>query len=602
VVGSFPMPPPACQTSMSRSFPLALLASITAACCCLVSAPVLAQQAGYAVEITVPKDYRQLLEDHLDIIKWRDNPHLDSEQFRQIAGKTPDSIRELLATEGYFSPQVTSSLEEKQGQWQARFTVDPGLPVRVSGFDLKVTGAFADGSPENDARLQKIRAQLPLQPGMVFRQEDWENAKRTALTALLIQRYPTAAIASSLATVNPDTRQAELSVVLDSGPAFTFGGLQINGLKRYPRSIVERLNKIVPGSPYSQSSLLDFQAQLQNTPYFSTVLVSIKTDPAAPTEAPVQVDLVEKPSRKIGLGLGASTNTGARGQIEYQNMDFLGRAWHLTSLLKLETKSKLLNGLIQVPRTPYGYLDSANIFTGRDDIEGVITTKYGVGAKRSRVTGKIETALETQYQTEKLNTAGIESIQQRALTLNYTWTRRSVDNALYPTRGLMFSAQIGGAAKALLSSTDFVRSYAKLVYFYPLAKRSNLILRGELGAVTARSREGVPSDFMFRAGGDQSVRGYAYQSLGVNVNGAVLGGRYLGVGSADYVQWLSPRWGAAVFYDTGDAADDPQSFKLVHGYGTGLRWKSPVGPLNLDLAYGREARQVRLHFSVGFAF
>jgi translocation and assembly module TamA len=225
-----------------------------------------------------------------------------------------------------------------------------------------------------------------------------------------------------------------------------------------------------------------------------------------------------------------------------------------------------------------------------------------VGTKRTRLTGKIETALEIQYQTEELSTAGISSLQQKALSLNYTWTRRSVDNALYPTSGLMFTAQLGGAARALFSTTDFVRSYAKLVYFYPLTKTGNLILRGEAGAVTAQSRDGVPSDFMFRTGGDQSVRGYAYQSLGVDVADAVLGGRYLGVVSAEYVQWISPLWGAAVFYDTGDAADDPQTFKPVHGYGAGMRWKSPVGPLNLDLAYGREVKKMRLHFSVGIAF
>ncbi len=572
------------------------------ACLCLFHASILAQQQIYDVVLNVPQEYRQLLEDNLDISRWRNDPHMDSDHLRQVLGKTPDSIRELLATEGYFSPQITSTIDKQPGKWVARFDIDPGKPVLVSSFNLIVIGAFLDGSPENDARLQKIRKQLPLQPGMIFRQAAWEDAKRAALTDLLIQRYPTATIESSQATINPDTREADLSVVLDSGPAFTFGGLQMSGLQRYPDTIVERLNPIVPGSDYSQSRLLDFQTQLQNTPYFSSVLVNIKTDPATPNEVPVQVDLVEKPSKKIGLGLGASTNTGARGQLEYQNLNIMDRAWRLSSLLKLESKSKQLSGQIQVPPTPLGYLDSANIFTGRDDIEGVVTTKYGVGAKRSRLTGKIETALEIQFQTEELSTAGISSLQQKALSLNYTWTRRSVDNSLYPTRGLMFSAQLGGAAKALLSTTDFVRSYAKLVYFYPLSKTGNLILRGEAGAVTAQSREGVPSDFMFRTGGDQSVRGYAYQSLGVDVDGAVLGGRYLGVGSAEYVQWLSPRWGMAVFYDTGDAADDPQTFKLVRGYGTGLRWKSPVGPLNLDLAYGRNVKKTRLHFSVGIAF
>jgi translocation and assembly module TamA len=98
------------------------------------------------------------------------------------------------------------------------------------------------------------------------------------------------------------------------------------------------------------------------------------------------------------------------------------------------------------------------------------------------------------------------------------------------------------------------------------------------------------------------VRGYAYQSLGVENGDAIVGGRYLGVASAEYVHWLSEKWGAAAFYDVGTAADDLRDFKPVHGYGAGARWKSPIGLLNLDLAYGREVGKLRVHFSVGIPF
>ena len=145
-------------------------------------------------------------------------------------------------------------------------------------------------------------------------------------------------------------------------------------------------------------------------------------------------------------------------------------------------------------------------------------------------------------------------------------------------------------------------SYAKAVYYRRVGKSGGLILRGELGATLARSREGIPSDFLFRTGGDQSVRGYAYESLGVKRGDAVVGGRYLGVASVEYVQWLAPAWGAAVFYDAGNATDDVRDFKPVHGYGVGARWKSPVGLLKVDLAYGERVRKAQLHFSVGISY
>ena len=561
-----------------------------------------AQEFSYSVDLSVPEPYRPMLEQHLDIYKWRDNPRMNADQLRLLLRKAPDNIREMLSTEGFYSPEITSSLEEQNGAWVVHFTVTPGEPVRVARFDLEVRGAFADGSEENAARLRKLREQWPLQAGAVFRQADWEAAKRNVLKDLLIERYPAAKIESSQATVNPATHEAVLQLSLESGPAFTFGAVEVTGLERYPPTIVERLSLIAPGSAYSQTRLLEFQSRLQDSPYFSGALVGLEIDPLQPENIPVRVEVTERPARKVGFGIGASTNTGARGQIEYENLNFLDRAWRLTGLLKLETKQQLLKGEILVPRTARGYLDSLDAFTEHTDIEGEITTKYGLGTKRTRVVGKIETALAIQYQTERQQVLGAEGDQRQALTLNYAWTRRDLDNLLYPTRGYLLSTQIGGAAKALLSDQDFVRGYAKAAYYHPLGENGSLLVRGELGLVAATSRQGIPSDFLFRAGGDQSVRGYAYQSLGVKEGAAVVGGRYLGVASAEYVHWLQPKWGAAVFYDVGGAADDVGAFKLVHGYGLGARWRSPVGPLNMDLAYGSDVKEFRLHFSVGISF
>lgn len=564
--------------------------------------PTSAQEFSYTVVLDIPESYRALLEQHLDIYTWRDNPRMNEDQLRLLLRQAPANIRELLATEGFYTPVIDARLQEDDSAWTVHLTVRPGAAVRVTDFELEIRGAFADAANKNDQRLRKIREVWPLQSGSVFRQADWEAAKRGTLKELLIAGYPAAKIDTSQATVNPETQEVVLHLVLDSGPEFTFGKLEVTGLARYPRALIERLSPIEEGDPYSQTQLLDLQSRLQDSPYFSSALVSTETDPLRPEHVPVRVEVTERPARKVGFGIGASTNTGARGQVEYENLDFLGRAWRLTSLLKLETKQQLLKSEILVPRTARGYLDSLDAFTEHTDIEGEDTTKYGLGAKRTRVVGAIETTLAVQYQTEQQKILSAEEDQRQALTLNYAWARRELDNLLYPTKGYLLSAQLGGAAKALLSDQNFVRSYVKAAYYYPLGARDNLLVRGELGIVTASSRLGIPSDFLFRTGGDQSVRGYDYQSLGVKQGNAVVGGRYLGVASVEYTHWLQPKWGAAVFYDVGNATDDIGTFKLAHGYGLGARWRSPVGPLNIDIAYGRELKRLQLHFSVGVAF
>ena len=119
----------------------------------------------------------------------------------------------------------------------------------------------------------------------------------------------------------------------------------------------------------------------------------------------------------------------------------------------------------------------------------------------------------------------------------------------------------------------------------------------------AGSREGVPSSLLFRTGGDSTVRGYAYQSLGVKQGDTVLPGRYYALASAEAVRWVNDTFGAAVFIDAGTACDEPEYLAdLSLGYGVGARIRTPIGPFRVDVAYGQDDANVRLHFSVGLAF
>jgi translocation and assembly module TamA len=561
------------------------------------------QQAfTYDIELQVPLAQRKLLEDHLDLYRWRGRERMNEAQLQRLAGLAPDQIRKFLATEGFYSPAIKVEMEHKGSRWVVHLVVDPGNPVRVTRFDLQVTGPFNDDSAASRARLEKMRTDWSMRPDAVFRHADWESAKRNALKALLIDGYPTASIADSHATVNQESSSVELRITLESGPFFTFGALKIEGLQRYPATLVERMSPIVAGDPYSQSKLLALQSRLQDSPYFANVSVNAEIDPKQPTGVPVRAKVVEYPSRKLGFGIGMSTDTGARGLVDYRDLNFLDRAWQLGGALKLEKQRQSLGSDLQLPLTEQKYNDSITTLLEHTDIEGQETQKLVLGAKRTFIREKTDTAYGLRYFLEKQYIAGAASARSAALSPTYSWTFRDVDHVLYPTSGYVINFQADTATRAILSDQDFFRGYSRAVYFYPLGKSDQLTLRGELGVVAASSRQGIPSDFLFRTGGDQTVRGYAYQSLGVHEGSAVVGGRYLALASAEYVHWLTPRWGAGIFVDGGNAVDDWDLLSPVYGYGLGARWKSPVGPLNLDLAYGEAVRQMRIHFSVGFNF
>ncbi len=479
--------------------------------------------------------------------------------------------------------------------------VQPGEPVRVSGLNLRLEGSLAAG-PADDKFLARLRRDWSLKPGQRFRHADWEAAKRNALLALLSGAYPAARIAESQARVDVRTHEVQLDLVLDSGPAFSFGELDVTGLKRYPLTIIQRLNPIRPGDAYSESKLLDLQTRLRNSPYFSSVSVQANTDPARPKRVPVQVTVKERPSEKLGFGLGASTDAGPRGSIQYSDLNLLDRAWHLSANLTVDVTRQTLGVDLAPPLTPRGYRDSLHAQVERTDIEDQVTRSQTLGVKRTRVRKAVETVASVDFTNQRQEVAGSVADTNQALVAGYTWTWRRVDDLIYPTRGYLLSLQAAGAARALLSDQDFLRGYGRAAWFHPLGERDGVILRGETGAVLSRSRQGIPSDYLFRTGGDQTVRGYAYQSLGVREGDAIVGGRYLVVASAEYVHWFKPKWGGAVFMDAGDAADEPGALSLYKGYGLGVRWKSPVGPLNLDLARGVDGGGLRVHFSASLVF
>ena len=563
------------------------------------SAPVRATRARYDVRIEAPDALRALLTQYLDIERWRSFTDITPEQLRALTAKVPKQATDLLAAEGYFSPQIRVELDAAAQPPVVAVQVQPGVATRVSGLDLQVNGP--GGQP--DASLAaRLRHDWSLADGQVFRSAAWETAKSNALLTLLTQRYPAAHIAQSQARVDPKRHSAALRLVLDTGPGYSFGPVQVEGLKLYPETIVQRLAPFRPGQPYAQAQLLEYQQRLQGSSYFRTATVAAPLAEAQGTTLPVQVRVVEYKPQKLGLGVGYSSNTGARTQVDYENLNILGRAWRFTSALKLETLLQSLSAGLAFPRVANGSRYSLSADAQHANIQGLTTRSLILGGQRQRLDGPIETVLSLQYITERQDVAGYGSTTAQALMPNYSWTRRRLDNPIDPSSGSLVNAQIGAGSQAILSDQNFIRLVLRGVQYIPLGPRNQLILRGEVGSVFSPSANGIPQQELFRAGGIGSVRGYSYQSLGVPEGDAIVGGRALLTASAEAVHWLTPQWGASVFYDRGDAADSFGALKTVAGYGIGARWRSPAGIISVDLAYGQAIQAYRLQFNAGVSF
>lgn len=555
---------------------------------------------GYSVEINGAGPLTPLLSEYLEISRHTDTS-IDTEELQRLVGIAPRQIRDLLATEGYFSPVVEHTLTQQNGRWVARFTLDIGAPTLIDAVDIRFTGDIA-ANPKQAQRINRLRRQWSLDPGERFRQDDWSEAKNTVLKGLLNRDYPAAQLADSEARIDPEQRSAQLSAVFDSGPAFTFGELEINGLQRYSRDRIERLNPIEPGEPYSQEKLNELQSRVQDSGYFRSAFATVEVDPAHPQRVPVRLDLTENERKRLALGIGFSTDSGPRGQVKWLDRNFLGRDWRLESELKLDRQSRLVGGEIFLPAISNGWMPSYGAHYERTDIENVINDKIRTSARLTSPDKADEQSWAIQYFADRQHIEDIPINNRQALVASYNYTMRRIDNLIAPRRGYVAGIELAAGPRGFLNEEHLGRAVVSATWLHPFQRRWQAVLRGRVGQVFGADRDTVPEDLLFRTGGDQSVRGYAYNSLGVAAGDAIVGGTVLAVVSAELVYRITSDWGAAIFADAGNAADSWNDFKLQRGSGVGARWRSPIGPVNLDLAYGHDTGDVRLHFSIGYGF
>lgn len=565
--------------------------------------------AAYKIEIDAPRPVRKLLKEFLDLSRYKDRDDLTPEQIDFMIDTAPDQVRSLLSTQGYFTPKTTVRVDEVDGRRVVRIAVDPNGRTKVADVDLKATGAVARNEP---ARIDQLRREWRMPVGTPFVQQDWDAAKNAGLQALQSKRYAAAKIADSKAAVQPQEQDAKLAVTYDSGPVFHLGELEISGANRYPEQIVRNVNPLAVGEEYSVNRLLELQRQLQSTPYYANVVVSVDPNPENADKAPVQVRLTEFPTQRIRTGVGYATDTGARVEGRYSHYNVFGKAYAFDSQLLIEQRRQFGYLELAMPPDRSAFVNSARTSFERTTLEGIEIRTLRTGVRRARTREKIDIAYTVDYyvdELEQLNGAPLPRNtvvapgKHRALVPAVAWTRRDVDDPIFPRRGNIVSLQAGFAVKGILTDQSFVRLYGRMKQYVPVGKRDIVILRGEIGgAISKGGTSDIPASLLFRAGGTESVRGYGYQSIGNERDGTVYPTKYVVTAGAEYQRWFTREWGGAVFYDVGTAANNFADKTVYQGAGVGARWRSPVGPVNVDLAYGFRDNRLRPHISLGIAF
>ncbi len=571
---------------------------------------------GVVIEIDAPGELKALLEKHLDLVRLgsmaRDD--VDDTEWARLIDASPAQVRELLQTEGYFSPQVRIEREPGRAAGQpdrVKLHVQPGARARISRLTLEVEGALERGASAGEAHasstLAAWRRAWELPEGAEFRNPVWSEAKAAALARLRAAGYATASWNGTTAVVDAEKNQVRLFLVVDSGPLFKLGRIDIEGLVAQDPETVRNLAFTRRGRPVTEALLLDFQERLQKSGLFDTVNVTLDPDPALADEARVNVRLRETPLQQWTFGVGFSANTGARASVQHLWKRVFGLP--ASSNVKIEVGEKRQAWDAEISGRPneglYRNLVGGQVERLLSDTDIVLQQSVRLG--RTQDTTRLERLFYAGFDRSSREILGGVRKSAIAYSLNFHGGWRDLDSVLLPTDGEALQIQIGAgqASGTAADSGAFGRLYGRLVVYRPLGQRWYGQARLELGRVYLGANMVVPEQLKWRAGGDESVRGYGYRDLGPVIDGAVGGGLTLFTSSVElarpFLDSMPSLWGA-VFVDAGNAATSFNTLDPVYGYGVGVRWRSPVGPLRLDWAYGSETRKGRLHFSVGIAF
>jgi translocation and assembly module TamA len=551
------------------------------------------------VILSAPDDIQEFLEKYF---KLPAEPFADSASEKAFLYRAQKEIRDLLATEGYFSPSISVAHQTSEKTTQPEIKIDPGVLTRVGEVSITFRGDITQEDSKYHKRIAQIREAWSLKTDAPFRSAEWEQAKTTLLSSVTQEEFAAATIVTSQAKIDPDHTRADLSVVIDSGPVFYFGAIQIDGLERYDRTLITNFAPFKAGDAYHRDLLHLFQITLQKAPQFGSVSVTITPDIAQRHAIPVHVALTETQSQRFAFGVGYSSNNGARGEINYRNHNFLDRAWNATSMLRLEQKRQTFFAGIDTLRDQNNINYSLGASLQTTNIENLKTIEQKIGISRNYQTPETQMQFGLSWQRENKKPEGAINQINEALVLDWRWRHQIVDDPVNIRRGNATEVRIGGGSQLFLSDQDFIRTYARHQSWWPVGSRDVIFLRAEVGHTFASSRFGIPQEYLFRAGGIQSIRGYDFKSIGEREGNAIVGALAMATATVEYTHWLTQQWGAAAFADIGSAADNWQSMHPFLGYGSGIRWRSPAGPIALDLARAHETGTLRVHFSMTVAF
>ncbi|MGR5277763.1 autotransporter assembly complex protein TamA [Vibrio rotiferianus] len=522
-------------------------------------------------------------------------PEDDYSTSLRFHARLEQSITEALNALGYYHAKISYTITKDNDELIVN--VQPGEPVKIKVMDVVISG-----EANQDEEFTKLLNKSPLKVGRILNQGEYDSLKSSIRNLALQRGYFNGDFELSKLEVIPELNEANVRLHYNSGIRYYFGSVEITGSQIWEERVAS-LRPFKEGEPYLVSEVGQYNQNLSNTDWFSSVFVEpdlTKLDDGR--DLPIKVSLAPAAKNQIETGIGYSTDTGVRGTLKWKKPWVSARGHSFDTALSLSKPEQTVTAGYKIP------LD--------DVLHEYYQLQFGLKRLDNRDTESLESnlAVERHWITDG---GWHKTLYVRHLYENYSqglqedgvqfvlpgasFSRTRTRGGNMPMWGDKQSVTIEYGDPAVLSNTRVLRLLGRTSWIRGIGENHRGLLRLEGGANITDELEKLSPSLRFFAGGDNNIRGYGYESISpVDESGALTGAKYIATSTLEYQYRVYGNWWLAAFYDYGDAFNKTPDWKA--GAGVGIRWASPVGPVSFDFAWGLDAvpkNDFRIHFSLG---
>jgi len=585
---------------------------------------------------------------YLSIEQRKNHSSLNKKRIRRLHKQATEEIHNALKVFGYYRPSIEAQLtppSPPSKEWRAHYRITKNDPVRIKKISIRFLGDAL-----RDPAFAELLDELPIKKGKIFHHTDYETAKRKLLNLAEERGYFDVSLPKQYVEFDEKAYTMAIFLHLDSQKRYHFGEVVFNDVK-FSKKLLHQFISFKTGEPYSVKKMLRFRDAMNESGYFEKVRIKNRYEEQKSKKfVNLHVQLTPRKRNTYKGKIGYGTDTGLRLTAEVKTHYINRRGHKLRSALALTQKQRgrFLELAYEVPLKshPREYFEvfinyNSKNETALDGSTRFEDTSLGIRKHHTRhLFNNIHvketcglTYLEERYALIDLLLGDIDPIDRteilddineferrvldptfRVLIPSIQWVYSDIDNPLYPTNAKKLGLTLQGGFDTLASNLSFWQIHLKGNFIRKIHKNGRLLFRADIAYTDATTQTSTDSDLgftssilprilQFRTGGDRSVRGYAYEELDGGSN-SLVSGKHLIAASIEYDYRILKDWGAAIFYDIGNAFNDYNKIDLHKGVGIGARWYSPIGAVRLDIArsLNKKDKPWRFHLTIGTDF